>query len=444
MLRFALLFLFLVPVSGFAQGNEIGFVVGGTTSPNSGIPFSVIGQAISSTANLQFGTGITYEGVLAHRLLNAHIASIYLELPVLGSPNRDLNSNNYGNIGSFSSIFVTPSLKLKISGPGFSPFLSAGGGIAHFTTTPSGSSQSNGSTTGALQLGAGLDISTPIPFLALRGEVREFLTGHPEPGRLYRRFQYTAQYLLWRRPCGALLKSEATVHGKNLPGNELWARSEEQDRRSNVRCGPISLHWSFFREMAGLFRDLALRKCNHAGSDAIHADLRGQGLRHGLGQHVQRGLRGAVMGMGGPRLQPSQRADIDNSPSMLPQLRRAGLGHQKWAAHVGGKHRIELCCGNIGEINRLIGPGIVDQQIQGPEFLMDLLHRSLDRAFLLQIAIDGMAFAAQACNLLDHPLGFGLGLAIGDRDARPGLCQRQGQLAANTPPSSGYQSGFSL
>ncbi len=178
--RFALLSLLFIPICGYAQGNEIGLVVGGTTSPNASIPFSVIGQGISNAANLQFGTGVTYEGVLAHRLVNAHIASIYLELPVVGSPDRDLNSNNYGNIGSFSSIFVTPSLKLKISGPGFSPFLSAGGGIAHFTTSPSGSSQSNSSTTAAIQLGAGVDISTPIPFLALRGEVREFRTGHPD------------------------------------------------------------------------------------------------------------------------------------------------------------------------------------------------------------------------------------------------------------------------
>ena len=98
------------------------------------------------------------EGNLAHRLANLHVASFHLELPLLGSPNRTAPGT------SFSSIFFTPGVKVKFSLPLLSPFLSVGGGLAHFST---GTNVGGSSTTGAFQVGGGVDVNTPIPLIGL-------------------------------------------------------------------------------------------------------------------------------------------------------------------------------------------------------------------------------------------------------------------------------------
>jgi hypothetical protein len=158
-----------------AQSNDVSFSVGGLFSPDSNLPnpacTAVVGQNCSGALTIQ--TKVAYEGVFAHRLLNLHLASLHLELPILGSPNRDVHGVFNG---SYSSVFVTPGLRLRFSLPGFSPFFSAGGGLAHFSTS---SSLGSGNTTGAFQVGGGVDVSTPIPLIGLRAEVREFYTGQP-------------------------------------------------------------------------------------------------------------------------------------------------------------------------------------------------------------------------------------------------------------------------
>jgi hypothetical protein len=182
-----LMFTFLLLSSyGFAQSNEIGFVVGGMLSPNTD---RVTGVACISTdpncaAANRTSSRIGYEGVVAHRLANLHLASFYLELPVVGVPERTVRHASLlpGTVNvfqSYSSVFFTPGLKLKFSVPVLSPFVSVGGGFAHFSpdtnslgTTPSSS------TTGAFQVGGGIDLGL-IPHIAFRGEVREFYTGDP-------------------------------------------------------------------------------------------------------------------------------------------------------------------------------------------------------------------------------------------------------------------------
>src|SRR5262249_3358122 len=127
----------------------------------------------------------SYEGVIAHRIENLHLASFYLELPVVGIPSRTVRHatllpGSANVFQSYSSIFFTPGLRLKFAVPGISPFVSVGGGFAHFSpdTSSLGTTPSS-STTGAFQVGGGVDLGTPIPLLRLRGEVREFYTGNP-------------------------------------------------------------------------------------------------------------------------------------------------------------------------------------------------------------------------------------------------------------------------
>jgi hypothetical protein len=79
----------------------------------------------------------------------------------------------------FSSIYFTPSAHVKLlpSSP-ISPFASVGGGFAHFRDSTGGSS----ATTGALQVGGGLDFKTPLPRVSFRAEFRDFITGRPGTG----------------------------------------------------------------------------------------------------------------------------------------------------------------------------------------------------------------------------------------------------------------------
>jgi hypothetical protein len=163
--------LVIVSTSALAQKNELGFLAGATFSPDN-------------------STSASYQGIYGRRIVNAHVASLYLELPVVGVTQRNGPSQK-GNQDHFSSIFVTPSLKLKfLPNTAVAPFLSVGGGFAHFSSSfdivsfvPPFTSQtvSNNNTTGAFQAGGGVDIKTPIPALGLRLEVREFYTGEPDP-----------------------------------------------------------------------------------------------------------------------------------------------------------------------------------------------------------------------------------------------------------------------
>lgn len=164
-----LVFLLLSVFSGcvFAQSNELGFLAGTTFSPD-------------------FDHGTSYEGVFGHRVVDLHATSLYIELPVVGVTDREAPAGFIG--GHFSSVFFTPSLKLKVlPDSALSPFLTAGAGFAHFNSTftvrtgPfSVGDMSTSNTTWATQVGGGLDVKTPIPVLGLRLEVRDFLTGLPD------------------------------------------------------------------------------------------------------------------------------------------------------------------------------------------------------------------------------------------------------------------------
>jgi len=179
--------LFLISGYSFAQSNEIGFLVGGTLSPNTdhvGGVACVANDPNCAAANHTSGQ-ISYEGVIAHRIENLHLASFSIELPVVGIPSRTARHatvipGSTNIFQSFSSIFFTPGLRLKLSVPGISPFVSVGGGFAHFSSdTSSQGAAGSSSTTGAFQVGGGIDLTTPIPRVGFRGEVREFYTGFP-------------------------------------------------------------------------------------------------------------------------------------------------------------------------------------------------------------------------------------------------------------------------
>src|SRR5581483_2118780 len=180
---------------------------GGTFSPDTtatsfasgvGSCFITNSNCASARFSARIVTKAGFEGTYARRVLDAHAASLYVELPVLGVPDREVHLPplNFATLFppasllasplDFSSIFVTPSLKVKLlpDAP-IAPFISAGGGMAHFSSrTQNGvlgasDTSSTSNTTGAFQIGGGVDIRTPLPHLGFRAEVREFWTGQP-------------------------------------------------------------------------------------------------------------------------------------------------------------------------------------------------------------------------------------------------------------------------
>ncbi len=188
MMRSARLFLALLVVPLFSAGavgqaNEVAVTVGG--------------DFVSNQVNSVSKTW-TIEGSFAHRLFGVPLIGLYGELPIAAAFHSKPQVSTAcaavfpppaGCITqpfNYSSLFVTPGLKLKIGGPGFAPYAVVGGGIGRFSPTATGGTvtgapQPGSTTTGVISYGAGADV-TLLPFIGLRGEVRDYNSGYPAFG----------------------------------------------------------------------------------------------------------------------------------------------------------------------------------------------------------------------------------------------------------------------
>jgi len=171
------LILLIAPLAAFAQ-TEAGFTVNGVVSsqPNGiaviAVTCPVTGCPPGSTNPIatHVNAGAAYEGFLAHRLVGFEVASLSVELPVLGIPNRGTNLSN----ASFSTVAVTPGLRVSfVPKASISPYLSAGGGIVQF------SGDTSSVTHGAARFGGGLDFKTPLPHLRVRVDLKDLITPWP-------------------------------------------------------------------------------------------------------------------------------------------------------------------------------------------------------------------------------------------------------------------------
>jgi hypothetical protein len=176
---------FVAPVMLLAQKNELSFSVGGiiTADQNTTDTLFLFAPCPVTQPNcdkvltqFQTDTGVALGANYARRLVGFGPTSLYVELPIVGVPGRDVHAVVSGDlVGSTTftlsswSLFFTPSAKVKFLGSTpISPFVSVGGGLAH-------SAQGGTSTNkGAFQFGGGLDFKTPIPRLGFRAEVRDF------------------------------------------------------------------------------------------------------------------------------------------------------------------------------------------------------------------------------------------------------------------------------
>jgi len=169
--------LLLVGQSVSAQRHEIAFTSGG-------LKIGERGFDLPQPGFLSFGTGFTYEIGYSGRLLNAHLAALYFEVPLAGTPRTSVKTTNALSPKSYSSIFFTPGIKLKLlPGAKYSPFATMGVGLTHFsesdsTVTNQPNPNRDSGTNGVFSFGFGLDVKV-VSILSIRGEVRDFYTELP-------------------------------------------------------------------------------------------------------------------------------------------------------------------------------------------------------------------------------------------------------------------------
>jgi hypothetical protein len=165
---FAIAILVCVAVAAHAQSTELAVTGGGN---------------FASSGSFSVDPSFAIEGSVAHRLISAPLVSLYAEVPIAAA--FDATPQIVSAIGRFnySSLFVTPGVKLKFTTLGVDPYFVLGGGVGRFsqTTTIGTTSSSDSTTTGVVSFGGGADFHV-APFLALRGEVRDYYSGVPRFG----------------------------------------------------------------------------------------------------------------------------------------------------------------------------------------------------------------------------------------------------------------------
>jgi hypothetical protein len=165
-----------ISTAALAQKADLAFTVGGSFVSDVKQNFTpAVGPSVINT--IKTDHHIFLEGAIGFRLLNAHLASLHLEVPAAGIPSQPITTGStLGSVADhLSTVFVTPGLKLKVLpiAP-ISPWVSVGGGWAHYALDSGGTANK-----GALEYGGGLDFKSGLPVLGFRAEVRDFVTTDP-------------------------------------------------------------------------------------------------------------------------------------------------------------------------------------------------------------------------------------------------------------------------
>lgn len=168
------LVLFLSTCS-FAQKNELSFTVGGlhtsdqTLQGENVCPVNVI---CNPPISITMDSGVAFEGDFVRQVISLHYVSLDMDIPLVGSPGRDVHFAGSPSGAPASSLYFTPSARVTFfHSKAVSPYASIGGGLAYY------SFQGGSTTAGALQFGGGFDFKTRLPHLGLKAEVRDFYAG---------------------------------------------------------------------------------------------------------------------------------------------------------------------------------------------------------------------------------------------------------------------------
>lgn len=169
--------IFACAPAAFAQEQELGFLIGRMKTGDRGLRSL---QPIEAA----FDGATTYQINYANRMVDGELVSLHWEMAITGAPRTNVKSTSLLLPRNYSSLFFTPGLKLKIfPGGGLSPYLVAGAGAGRYSasgTTISGDPNidDRSNFTWVFNYGGGVDFNIFGP-VALRGEIRDFVTGNP-------------------------------------------------------------------------------------------------------------------------------------------------------------------------------------------------------------------------------------------------------------------------
>lgn len=154
-----LVLLMACAATASAQKNDFGLTAGGYATFDN---------------PLNLGAAGALEASYARRMLAVPLLSLSAELPIAGSFSSSIPTLSGTALAhSYTSLFITPGLRLRLA-PSFilSPYVAAGLGLGRFNRRYSGGVTSADDAF-ALDVAGGLDLKI-LPFISLRGEVRDF------------------------------------------------------------------------------------------------------------------------------------------------------------------------------------------------------------------------------------------------------------------------------
>jgi hypothetical protein len=170
----------LISLAGAQDRSELTGVIGRTVISDQGVTGTSTPGAL-----LTSGAGLSFEVNYGRRFMDLGLLSLTGEVPLVVNVGENVHYDVNLVPKDYKSFFVTPALRANLfPDNGISPWVSVGGGFGYFkenSTLEFGGPNpgKTGTTTGILQIGAGLDVKLFSRF-SVRGEVRDFYSGIPQ------------------------------------------------------------------------------------------------------------------------------------------------------------------------------------------------------------------------------------------------------------------------
>jgi len=188
-----------------SEKNEVAGTIGRMIISDQGIQGATFFDPL-----VRSGKGTSFQIDYARHFFSGGFFALSAEVPVVFNLDEDLISGADDVPSDYQQIFVTPSLRLNLfPTTDFSPWVSVGGGFAHFSENKNlvfgGTNPGTSSTSGVLQGGFGLDLRPlhhRLHQLGFRGEVRDFWSGEPNfplapTGKTRQHNFYVAGGVIW-------------------------------------------------------------------------------------------------------------------------------------------------------------------------------------------------------------------------------------------------------
>lgn len=161
----------------FGQKHEAAFLSGGLKTGEHEFVIPMPGF-------VRTGTGLTYQLNYSSRFFDGKVAALYFEFPLVLTPSTDLKPSNVVLPRSYSALFFTPGIKLKlVPGLKWSPYGFVGVGVSRLKTSDTAQDgqpvSDESKVRAAYDFGGGIDVKV-FSHVSLRGEVRDFYSGTPQ------------------------------------------------------------------------------------------------------------------------------------------------------------------------------------------------------------------------------------------------------------------------